>query len=82
MHNKKAPDWVLFVVGAGAGFEPTTSGLSLRAALWFPKPIDANIAIGFDHCGVLSMPSSATGSGIFRTPTSNARRTHNFKATI
>ena len=26
-HNKKTPYWVLFVVGAGAGFEPTTSGL-------------------------------------------------------
>ena len=69
------------IVASGAyawrasGSKFTTSGLSLRAALRYPKKSSRLMLLDFfDRCGNCALPSSAPGSGRVQFPTSYARR--------
>ena len=78
-YNKKGPhsfEWGLLV--AEGGFEPPTSGLSLRASCGARKNLRAIRPLDFfDRCANALLAVSAAGGARGRFPTSHARRSHN-----
>ena len=66
----------LFLVAEG-GFEPPTSGLSLRASCGARKNLRAIRPLDFfDRCANALLAVSAAGGARGRFPTSHARRSH------
>ena len=80
-YNKKDPhsfEWGLLV--AEGGFEPPTSGLSLRASCGARKNLRAIRPLDFfDRCANALLAVSAAGGARGRFPTSHARRSHNLE---
>ena len=76
---KKGPhsfEWGLLV--AEGGFEPPTSGLSLRASCGARKNLRAIRPLDFfDRCANALLAVSAAGGARGRFPMSHARRSHN-----
>ena len=78
--KKQSPDQMvegLFLVAEG-GFEPPTSGLSLRAPCGARKNLRAIRPLDFfDRCANALLAVSAAGGARGRFPTSHAHRSHN-----
>ena len=78
--REKSPDFARnqdFLVAEG-GFEPPTSGLSLRASCGARKNLRAIRPLDFfDRCANALLAVSAAGGARGRFPTSHARRSHN-----
>ena len=78
--KKQSPDQKvegLFLVAEG-GFEPPTSGLSLRAPCGARKNLRAIRPLDFfDRCANALLAVSAAGGARGRFPTSHAHRSHN-----